>query len=153
MPASSRSALWRVEVGWPQFVADSGGVSVHENDLHTHQVVEGGACGGLLFLCFFPAPRALNPSICFAVWLLQRANISKFRVSECLSVTNTLFPLSPFLQAAKSRTALGAAATGTKSKSSKNSKGNKNKKGSSNSRVLRGAREEHPRAAPPPSTP
>ena len=55
--------------------------------------VEGGACGGLLFLCFFPAPRALNPPICFAVWLLQRANILKFRVSGCLSVTNTLFSL------------------------------------------------------------
>ena len=63
---------------------------VHENDLHMQ---EGGACGGLLFLCFFPAPRALNPPICFAVWLLQRANILRFRVSGCLSVTNTLFSL------------------------------------------------------------
>ena len=35
---------------------------VHENDLHMQEGVEGGACGGLLFLCFFPAPRALNPA-------------------------------------------------------------------------------------------
>ena len=49
VPASSRSDFERVEVSWPQFVANSGDVSMHEMACICQQGVEGGACGGLLF--------------------------------------------------------------------------------------------------------
>ena len=50
VPASSRSDLERVEVSWPQFVADSGDVSMHKMACICQQGAKGGACGGLLFL-------------------------------------------------------------------------------------------------------